>query len=424
MLSGYYPPEVRSAAQLIYELAHTLAAREHHVSVVTTFPPTRAEVAESARAGLSVYRGRFWLREQDGLVNVIRMATLPFNKVPVAVRSIGHFALAASLFAGAVMSGRPDVVWMYSPPLTLGLVGMGLQWLWGTPYVASIQDLHPQALVDLGLLRSPTAIRLFEWMEQLVYRHAARIVVHSEGNRQEVRKRGVPMDRVVVVPNWVDTTAFLLDSRREESRKRHAPGSRFIVLFAGVMGYAQDLEVILRAADRLRQRHEIQFLLVGDGVCKADAEIRAVGMGLPNMRFLPLVPGDVYPEVVAAADVCLVTLRPEVRTPVIPSKVLGIMAGARPIVAALPHGNDAIQLIDEAECGICVRAGDDVALAEAVERLCDEPDLGKQMGARGRRFAESHLDRGLGVERCEQVMRSAVEARDYSARTTDHPREG
>ena len=141
---------------------------------------------------------------------------------------------------------------------------------------------------------------------------------------------------------------------------------------------------------------EILFLIVGDGVEKARLEAKAQQMGLDNVRFLPMQPREKYPAVLHASDIGLVTLHAEVRTPVVPSKILSIMAAGRPVVAAMNLDGDGPRLIAEARCGLCVPPEDPQALAQAVLKLYHDSSLRQELGRNGRRYAEEHLS----LERC------------------------
>lgn len=174
------------------------------------------------------------------------------------------------------------------------------------------------------------------------------------------------------------------------------------------MGWSQGLDVVVEAARRLAKVPELVFLMVGGGVERDRLERQAAG--LPNIRFLPMQPKKVYPQVLAASDACLVTLRPEVATPTVPSKIATIMAAGRPILASLPDG-DAPQLIRETGTGEVVPAGDADALAAAVLRFKENPHLAQQAGCAGRVYAESQLSRTVCVSRIETLLQRVIESK-------------
>jgi len=254
-------------------------------------------------------------------------------------------------------------------------------------------------------------------MERLVYRTANAIIVMSDGNLDHVVARGARHDKVRAVPNWVDTDLIGPEERMNEFRREHRIGQEFVVLFAGTMGWAQGLEVVIEAARLLVAEPDLLFLLVGSGVERGKLERQAAG--LPNVRFLPMQSKDNYPRVLAASNACLTTLRPEVATPAVPSKIATIMAAGRPLLACLPPG-DAPRLIEESESGLVVAAGAADALASAILHLKRQPLLAERLGLNGREYAVRSLSRAGCVGDIEEMMRALaktnVHGADHSSR--------
>jgi len=161
---------------------------------------------------------------------------------------------------------------------------------------------------------------------------------------------------------------------------------------------------LLRSARILKDKKEIAFLLVGDGVEKPKLQKLAQENQLNNVFFLPMQPKVKYPEVLSASDLCLATLRREVRTPVVPSKILSIMAAGRPILASLPLNGDAPRLLAEAQCGMAITPGDPEAMAQAIIQLYHDPELREKMGQRGRRYTVEHLS----LERAAVLIENCI----------------
>ena len=266
----------------------------------------------------------------------------------------------SALFAGMAGVWLPafDAALVYSPPLPLALAALALCRARRRPLIVNIQDLFPQSAIDLGLLNNPYLIRIFKGLESFLYRHADLVAVHSEGNRRHVLNAGGKFGKVTVVPNWIDTKAIQPGSRENGLRASLGLDHHFVVSFAGIMGYSQDLETVLHSARILKDQKDIVFLMVGDGVEKFKLQKLARENQLDNVLFLPMQPKDKYPEVLLASDLCLATLRPEVKTPVVPSKILSIMAAGRPVLASLPLDGDAPRLIAEAQCGRAIAPSD------------------------------------------------------------------
>ncbi len=395
LLTPHYLPEIRSVSVLMSQLADDLAAAGHDVTVLTPYPP--ANMAEAQASPVPA-------REEHGRVRVLRVQVLPFVKVAPVVRALTHFTLAGAMALVGLREGRHDVMIAYSPPLTLALACEILGRRWGAPYVLNVQDVYPQALIDLGLARHGAVVAVLRWLERRAYRHAGAITVHSEGNRALVVARGVPDAKISVVHNWIDTTETAPGPRANAYRAEFGLGDAFVVLFAGVMGYAQDMAVMVEAATVLRDEPNIVFLLVGDGVRRPEAEDLVRARGLQNVRFAPFQPVERYPLLLHATDCSLATLQASVATPVVPSKIAGILAAARPVVAALPEG-DARGLVEASGGGICVAPGDGEALAAAIRRLARDPGLCRTLGEAGRRYVEARYSRAAATGAYDRLIR-------------------
>lgn len=398
LLTDSYPPEIRSASQLMYELAQEFVRRNHQVTVIT------------AAAGYNLAPGEqkpptrpVTVSKEEG-VKVVRVMTGPCHNVGPILRGIGQLTLPFSLTLGGLLAGPADVVYVYSPPLTMAVGAVVLGWLKRAPCVVNVQDLFPQNAIDLGVLKGRLPIALFRAMEYWVYKHATAITVHSEGNRKEIGRQVPDPRRISVVHNWVDLDAYRPGQAAMTFRARHGLEGTFLLMFAGVMGYAQDLETVIEAASRLRARKDIVFLLIGDGVGKPALVRKVEELGLSNVRFFPWVRPEDYPNVLAEVDVGLVTLKKTMKTPVVPSKLLGFMAAGKPVLAGLNPESDAVSIVTQSGCGLAVPPGDADAMAEAVRTLSASAAGGRAMGARGRAYAEAHFSKSKTVDQLEQLL--------------------
>ncbi len=401
ILIYYFPPEVGSGPHLPFELGESLVKLGHEVTVVTGFP--RYHVPSMPEQ----YRGRFLYKEQMGGMQVLRI-NMPNAYATSAIRRGLVQQLAPWVLAlRALPIESPDLVFTLTPPLAMGLAASFIASRFRIPCVLNVQDLFPQSVVDLGLMRNRVIVRFFEWMERLAYRSATAITAICDGNRKYlIAKAGSPQ-KVLTIPNWVDTAEIRPGERMNEFRRAHALGDDFVVLFAGTMGWSQGLDVVVQAARELAAETGLVFLMVGDGVERTKLETLA--SGLSNVRFLPMQPKEVYPKVLAASDACLVTLRAETATP-FPSKTNTIMAAGRPVLASLPPG-DAPSVVSNAQCGLVRPAGDARGLASAILTLKKERQAGQQMGMNGRLYAEKHLSRFACVGQYEDLFRRLTDKR-------------
>lgn len=401
LLTAYFPPEIGSASHLFYELAESLVKRGYNVSVVTGFPEYHV------KGDVNKYKREIFLKEAVNGMEVIRIKVLSlFRNIPV-FRGLWQFSSAFSLFIGGLFLGRQDFIAVYSPPLPLCISAYLLSRIKGIPFLINLQDIFPQSAIDLGVLKNRFLVGLFGLLEKFVYVKADYITVHSEGNRRYVlgRSKKIDPDKVTVIPNWVDTDIIKPGSRDNEFRREHFLNGKFIVSFAGIMGYSQDMEVMIDSAGILKDYKDILFLMVGDGARRKEAEEEVRKQNLTNVKFLPMQARDKYPEVLRASDACLVTLKKEVRTPVVPSKILGIMSAGKPVVASLNREGDAPALIRDADCGYCVDPGNHEELAKTILELYNNRNLCDELGRNGRLYAEKFLSRDICVNKYEEILR-------------------
>lgn len=395
-LCNYWPPEIGAASHLAFEMGETLVALGHRVTVATGFPSYNIKTTPAQ------YSGRWLYEEEMAGMRVLRIAVPSTSSGSKLRRGLSHLLVAPLYALRALAARKVDVIYTVSPPLPMALAAWAIGKCFGARYCLSVQDLFPQGAIDLGFMRNRAAIWFFEAMERFAYRKAGAVAVYSAGNRDHVAYKGGAPVRIHVVPNWVDTEMIRPAGRMNAWRRTAGLNGEFVVLFAGTMGWAQGLGVAVEAARKLAAEPGLLFLLVGDGQDRPKLE--AMASGLPNVRFLPMQAREQYPSVLAAADACLVTLRPEVVTPAVPSKLLTIMAAARPVLASMPLAGDAPLIIAQSACGIACEAGDARGLADAVLYLKNHGDAAAEMARNGRRFAENQFSRALCVSAFERVF--------------------
>jgi len=396
LISEAFPPETKSASTLFFELAESLVSKGHQVDFITKMP--KANVAQG------VDLKHVSRNENYKGINVIRLNTPPLPRNIPIVRGLEHFILGFVFFLRGMFVQKPDVILVYSPPLPLGVTGYWLSVFRRCSVIVNIQDLFPQAVIDLGLLTNKVLINLSRHMERFIYKKASALTVHSEGNKEYVVSHGAPAKRVEVLHNWVDTKLISPGKKENEFSKKYHIEDKFVVSFAGGMGFPQGLGVVIEAADILKEKKEIMFLLVGDGVKRRELENSVASRELLNVKFIPTQPLDIYPLVLHSSDVGLVTLVPESKTPVVPGKLFSIMAAGIPVIASLPMIGDAPKIIHEFQVGLCVEPANPAQLAEAVLKLYNDPASRRKMGENGRKAVLAHFSRDQGVEKYITLM--------------------
>lgn len=395
-----YPPEIQATAVMVRELAEELSRRGAEVTVAAGFPhhPYGRIYPGYCKKLLAV--------EQENGFRVVRGWHLIHPSPSVTVRGLVMASQCAAFFLGAANCPRPDVVVSYGPPLLGPLTSAFIARTSGARLVTVVYDFYPDIVVNSGYLRQPHLIRAARMSERLAYRLSDRIVVLSEGFRRIlVRDKGVAPDKVAVIPVWLDAQDIRPLNRDNSWRHEQGIGpDKFVALYAGTIGLVSGAEVVVEAARYLRSQPDILFLLVGAGHAKERVEIQARHERLTDIRFLPFQPRERLSEVQATADVSLVTLAPGRGRTSVPSKVLGYMAAARPVIAAVDPDCDTADTIRQAGCGLVVPPADPLALAASVLYYYRRPEARRQAGEAGRRYFLSHFERQAVLQRYCQVI--------------------
>ncbi|HWQ84245.1 MAG TPA: glycosyltransferase family 4 protein, partial [Anaerolineales bacterium] len=356
-----------------HELARGLAARGHRVTVIAS--------QVSYLTGSVAEQGRSSSVNEEGITILRTYAARAIHRSFVH-RMVGFFSFMVSSFWAGLRIRNADLIWGTSPPIFQGLTAFILARLKGVPFLFEVRDLWPAFAVQVGVLRNPLLIRLSEGLERFLYRNADQLMVNSPGFIEHVQTRGAR--QVALIPNGADPRMFDPAADGCDFRKAHQLGEQFIALYAGAHGMSNDLEVVLEAAQLLRDSPGICFVLLGDGKEKPALEERARALQLPNLHFISSIPKTQMPQALAAADACIAILKPiPLYATVYPNKVFDYMAAGRPVLMAID--GVARQVVEQAGAGIYCPPGSPLQLAQAVRELADDPLRARQMGARGRR---------------------------------------
>jgi len=377
-LSHYFHPEGNAPATRVTEMTRRWVAQGHEVTVITGVPNVPDGVVYAG------YRNRWLQRETHDGVEVVRVWTYLASNQGTARRILNYvsFMLAGAL--AGLRVPRPELVIATSPQFFCGWAGVIVTALRRLPFVLEIRDLWPESIEAVGALRNRRLLRFLEWLERRMYAAASHLVTVGEGYRGKLIERGVDPADIDVIPNGVDLELFLAGGDGRAVRERYGLGDRFVVAYLGTIGMGCGLEVVLRAAHRLRERgrDDVCFLLVGDGAVREELEARATADGLTAVIFTGRQPKSDMPAFLAATDACLVHLtRTELFKTVLPSKIFEAAAMRKPIVLGVE--GFAADLVSEAGAGICIQPENEDELLEAVEKLAADPTLARRLGAAG-----------------------------------------
>lgn len=396
-LSHNFPPETNALASRTYEHAKLWVKMGHQVEVVTCAPNHPRGVLYEG------YRNALFQRERMDGIDVSRVWTYVAANEGVGRRSLNYSSFLISATLQAARLTKPDVVVSSSPQFFSGLVGYPVSRLKRVPWVLEIRDLWPESVVAVEALRRGLAIRSLEAMERFAYRHADHIVSVTNSFLTHFDKLGVPLRKVSVVTNGADLEQFSEPVRNEALAAELGLRDKFVAAYVGTHGMAHALSTVLQAADRLRARDDIRFLLVGSGAEQEQLRQQRDEMGLKNVVMLDQQPRQRMPMMWGLASAAVVHLRntPLFRS-VIPSKIFEAMAMGLPIL----HGveGESAEIVSGANAGICFEPENAQALADAVIKLADDRSLARALGESGRRVVRERYDRKVLAERYLDIL--------------------
>ena len=400
-LTMYYKPDNAATGILMAELAEELALSGHDVRVITSMPHY------STNSIWPEYKGKWFKRERQGPILIHRVwSYVPVHKDRLLPRFFSYLSFTLlSAFAGLLMP-RPDVIVTPSPspPLTNGISAYLLGRLRGVPFLANIQDIYPDVAIRMGVMKNPAVISAYKKLERFVYAHARAITVISEGFRGNLSAKGVPADKISVIPNFIDARFVTPHPRHNDFSRAQHWDDKFVVLFAGNVGMSQGLDTVLESAGLLQGTPGLLFAIVGNGASKPALVAQAEKMGLQNVEFLPYQSYDQVPLLYSSADVGLIPLRRGFSSDSVPSKLFTIMGVARPVIASVDAHSETSEVIHAGRCGVCLEPEDPNALAAAILALYKDRAQASEMGRCGRSYVEAHYTRTSVAREYEAIF--------------------
>jgi len=384
--SHYFPPEVNAPANRTYEHCRRWSAAGHRVTVVTCAPNCPDGVLYPG------YRNRLFQSETVDGIRVVRVWTYLAANKGLVRRVLNYLSYMVAAVLASPFLGPHDVVVATTPQFFCGWAGALAGWLVRKPLVLEVRDLWPDSIAAVGAIRSRRVLRALEWLEQRLYRAARQVVTVGPGYRRELLAKGVPAERISVITNGVPLERFAPQAPVRALAAELGLAGKFVCSYIGTVGMAHGLEVVLDAAERLRHRTDLAFLVVGDGARREALERERERRGLANVVFTGRQPRERMPSFISITDAALIHLR---RTPlfatVLPSKLFEAMAGGCPVLLGVE--GDAADVVRSAGAGLAFPPEDPDALAQALAHLCDHPDEARRMGANGRACVRQNFDR-------------------------------
>ena len=391
VLNQYYWPGIEATAQLLTDLCEGLAER-YELTVV-------AGTTDGAGAG----------RMRRNGVEIVRVPSTAFSRRLLPARAVNYttYVVLGALRAAGVR--EPDLVLCQTDPPFLGAAAYLVARRFGVPFVAVSKDVFPETAVQVGRLRNPLVVDALDALIRFYLRRADRVVAIGETMRQRLLEKGVPPERLRLIPDWVDTRAIHPVERDNAWRRDQGLDGRFVVMHSGNVGHAQDLDTLVRAAALLRGVDGIAVVVVGDGARREELVRLADEIGAQAVRFLPYQPREVLPQSLSAGDVHFVGLASGLSGYVVPSRLYGVLAAGRPAIVAADDDSEPARLVRSVGCGVVVRPGRPEALAEAIRELAAGSQDLDELGRRGREFVVANADRAEGIRRYASLLEEILE---------------
>lgn len=366
-LDAYFEPETIAYTHLEKDLLEGLVKENKRVQIICPVP-TRG-VSEQIR---KEYKGRKEEKLHSGRVKVRRFWA-PHESGNSVARAFRYFWCNLQSYWIGTKIGSIDVVFSNSTPPTQGMLSalvakkLSKKYKRKVPFIYNLQDIFPDSLVSTGLAKKGSVLwKIGRKIEDYTYQNADKIIVISEGFKSNIMAKGVPEEKIEVISNWIDLDSVHPVGREENkllSEFSIAP-TKFLVVYAGNFGASQGADIILKAAEKLRDQRDIQFIIFGGGAYFEDAKRTAETMD--NVFIHELLPADRVSEVYSLGDVALITCKPGTGNAGMPSKTWSIMACNTPIIASFDTDSDLADVIRDAGAGKCVEPGDVGALGRAI----------------------------------------------------------
>ena len=391
---SYYYPEHCAGIYIVDDMMREAAAQG--ISSLLTVPsPTR-----------NVPEGATWLRDEqqcDGLIQIHRFRMYGEGKNPV-LRAL-RYLLCECIQLHYMLWKDYDVAFIDSTPPIQGLKLPIVRLFRKKPIVYNAQDLFPETLSGAGLASTGGLLwKIGMWVSSVTFRNADRIIAISEDIKKGIVSRGVPEEKIEVIYNWVDADAIQPIAKEDNPlfEEFGIDKTKFTVVYAGNLGNAQNISIILDGAQMLPQ---VQFVVFGTGGLEDDIRARIADEHLENVRLLPLQPYEKVSQVYSLGDACIVSCKAGLGGSAMPSKTWSIMSCARPVIASFDEG-ELKQILEENQCGVFTHAGNVKEFVGAIKSLEADPSKCSEMGQNARQFILDNLTKEVGTRKYIEVIKS------------------
>lgn len=388
-----YWPDCEATGQLLTELCEDLG-QTMPVSVLAGQPNHNLLHEEYVGTGV----------ERRNNVSIYRSRHTRFKKTSLIGRALNMVTFLVSAAWRALTIPKHDIVIVETDPFLLALLGSSIKRFRRNKLVIYLQDVYPDIALALGTVREGLMVRVARNLLGRAYAKADKIVVLGDDMRDRLLRSGVDANKIVCIPNWIDTDKVYPVKEDNRFRIDHGVNDKFVVMYSGNIGLTQELDTLLDVATQLKDREDIVFMLVGDGASKERLAATAGERKLTNVRFLPYQPREELAQSLSAADLHFVSMHPAIAGCLVPSKIYGILASGTPVLTVVPRAADVFQLVIDAEVGVSIEPGQTEAIKDQILEFADGKHDCELMGLRARKLAEDEFSRKQSVAKFRQLI--------------------
>lgn len=405
---AYCNPEMMASTQMWNHLDRVFAD-SGLLHVVYAPTPTRG-VSDEVR---EEYKKKKHEILYDGKLEIHRFSLYKEGKNPLS-RALRYFLFCAISLQKSLYGKEAkdcNVIYAVSTPPIIGVMSAFVKRRRNIPFVYVLQDIFPDSLVGTGLVKKDSFLwKIGRKIENYTYKHADKIIVIGEDFKHNIMAKGVPEKKIEIVYNWVDENA-IVPVVKEDNPLFEALGisrDKFHVVYAGNLGNAQNIDVIVDSAKEMAGDKDVEFLIFGTGGLKEQFVEKVKNYGISNVKFFPLQPMERVSQVYGLGDVCVVSCKPGLGGAAMPSKMLSIMSAGRAVVASFDEG-ELTYILKNLNCGMYALAGDVQAFVKMVRTMASDRKVCEEMGKNARELVLNRFTRAYGTSRYVDIIRKVVD---------------
>lgn len=404
-LTANYYPEIAANVHLAKDLVEDLASHGYNVSVITQKP--KRFVNENNKGNFKYPKQEVLL---DGKVIINRVNISSKNSKSLIYRVLKECLLTIKLFLCALLIREADIIFVYSTPPTLGLMGVFLGMIKKIPVIYNLQDIFPDSLINAGIIKEGFFLKIGRLIERYTYKNSTKILVISDDFKRIIMDREVPENKIDIIYNWVDTNVVKPISREKNSlfNKYNLDKKGFYITYCGNIGLTQNLELLVDVAKELDEYKDIHFVIIGNGAHKQKLVEYTIEKRIENIRFLPFQPYEDISNVYSLGDIGVIISKKNIGNNSFPSKTWSIMSAERAVLASFDEDSELCKIVNNCNCGICVSPEDKISLKDAILNFYNNREYTKQIGCDGRAFILKNLNRKDNTDKIYNIIKNTL----------------